>query len=604
MKRNRFFVLAFAVAILSIPVKAQNVGINEDGSQPNANAILDIKSFTKGVLIPRVSTTGRLAIPNTKGLLVYDTTVGSFWYNTGASWQNMVATVSTGGGWSLTGNTGTGNFLGTTDNNPLIIKVNNQSSGRIDGTFAGNTFLGYNSGSSIHTDSALYNSGYGNFSLYSLTTGIANSSTGVFSMYNNTTGNYNTANGEGSLYANISGSDNTASGFKSLQLNTTGYDNTASGSNSLGSNTTGLGNTAQGKNSLFSNTSGQYNTASGNVSLFSNITGSENTATGSNALQNNTSGNGNTASGISAMFSNIDGSNNTAYGNNALYSNKSGWYNTAIGRLALRRNTGGDNTGVGDGALNLNTTGSVNTAVGESSLGSNVSGFQNTAVGIQALYYNTSGFNNTAIGAYANVPSTGSVTNATAIGANTTVNASNKIRLGNSAVTVIEGQVPFTTPSDGRFKFQVKEDVKGLDFIMQLRPVTYQFDTKRFDEQLQGNSNAPAKSGTKQAQQMTDAIQASYTAASAIRRSGFIAQEVEKAATVSGYNFSGIIKPQTEQEHYSLSYESFVVPLVKAMQEQQQIISEQQKKIQQQEKKLSDLAQQIVEIKEQLQRAR
>jgi hypothetical protein len=39
-------------------------------------------------------------------------------------------------------------------------------------------------------------------------------------------------------------------------------------------------------------------------------------------------------------------------------------------------------------------------------------------------------------------------------------------------------------------------------------------------------------------------MQASYDEASAIRRTGFIAQEVEVAANVSGYDFSGIIKPK------------------------------------------------------------
>jgi hypothetical protein len=55
-------------------------------------------------------------------------------------------------------------------------------------------------------------------------------------------------------------------------------------------------------------------------------------------------------------------------------------------------------------------------------------------------------------------------------------------------------------------------------------------------------------------------MQASYNAASAIRRTGFIAQEVETAALQTGYDFSGIIKPVTSADHYSLSYESFVVP--------------------------------------------
>jgi hypothetical protein len=49
---------------------------------------------------------------------------------------------------------------------------------------------------------------------------------------------------------------------------------------------------------------------------------------------------------------------------------------------------------------------------------------------------------------------------------------------------------------------------------------------------------------------------------------------VEKAANASGYDFSGIIKPKTKQDHYSLSYESFVVPLVKAVQEQQRVIEQ------------------------------
>src|SRR5262249_16408669 len=54
---------------------------------------------------------------------------------------------------------------------------------------------------------------------------------------------------------------------------------------------------------------------------------------------------------------------------------------------------------------------------------------------------------NTALGAGANVTS-GNLTNATALGANAIVNASNKIRLGDTNVTVIEGQVAFTFPSD------------------------------------------------------------------------------------------------------------------------------------------------------------
>jgi len=178
------------------------------------------------------------------------------------------------------------------------------------------------------------------------------------------------------------------------------------------------------------------------------------------------------------------------------------------------------------------------------------------------LWTDRYGTGNTTIGTSADV-SQDHLDNATAIGAFTIVDASNKVRIGNSNVTVIEGQVPFTTPSDGRYKFNVKEDVKGLDFILKLRPVTYQFDTKKLDEEMQPKN----------------LIKANYKLpvndeASKIRRTGFIAQEVEKAANESGYNFSGIIKPKTEKEHYGLSYESFVAPLVKAVQEQQKQIDD------------------------------
>ncbi len=191
-----------------------------------------------------------------------------------------------------------------------------------------------------------------------------------------------------------------------------------------------------------------------------------------------------------------------------------------------------------------------------------------------------------AVGAGANVQS-GDLTNATAIGYGAVVDASNKVRIGNSAVTVIEGQVPFTTPSDGRFKYNVREDVKGLDFILKLRPVSYNFDVQKLEEQMSGKA-VPA----------SNVIQASYREAAAIRRTGFIAQEVEKAAGESGYNFSGINKPQTDKDHYSLSYESFVVPVVKAVQEQQQVINEQKEKLDTQTKDIKLLKEQLAHVEQ------
>ena len=53
----------------------------------------------------------------------------------------------------------------------------------------------------------------------------------------------------------------------------------------------------------------------------------------------------------------------------------------------------------------------------------------------------------------------------------------------------------------------------------------------------------------------------------AIRYSGFVAQEVEEAAELSNYVFSGVDKPEREEGLYGLRYAEFVVPLVKAVQE-------------------------------------
>ena len=47
----------------------------------------------------------------------------------------------------------------------------------------------------------------------------------------------------------------------------------------------------------------------------------------------------------------------------------------------------------------------------------------------------------------------------------------------------------------------------------------------------------------------------------------------------SGVDFSGVDKPKNDTDQYGLRYAEFVVPLVKAVQEQQAIIDSQNKKI-------------------------
>jgi len=73
-----------------------------------------------------------------------------------------------------------------------------------------------------------------------------------------------------------------------------------------------------------------------------------------------------------------------------------------------------------------------------------------------------------------------------------------------------------------------------------------------------------------------------YRQSSSIIRTGFIAQEVEEAAKRVGFDFDGVSAPENETDLYGIRYAEFVVPLVKAVQEQQELIKKQQEIIEQQ----------------------
>lgn len=320
--------------------------------------------------------------------------------------------------WSLLGNDSTldgTNFIGTTDNIPFNIRVNNQKAGKIDHILF-NTFWGYRAGDTITTGN--YNTAMGSDALSSNTEGIKNTGNGYNSLYSNTTGNWNTANGGNALYSNTTASRNSAIGYAALYSNTTGGYNTASGFYALYTNTTGVENTANGAYSLRYNTTGSYNTTNGIQALETNTTGTSNTATGAYALNandtgkyntangalalySNTFGNFNTATGMQSLSSNITGYQNTASGSNSLFSNTTGFYNTANGEQALySNNTGTHNTATGMQALYANTSGVQNTANGMNALRFNTTGDYNSADGLQALYSNITGIKNTANGAY------------------------------------------------------------------------------------------------------------------------------------------------------------------------------------------------------------
>lgn len=73
-----------------IGTSAQNVAINNDGTAADISAALDIKSTDKGMLVPRMTSAQRTIITSpATGLLVFDTTTGSFWFYNGSIWSEL-----------------------------------------------------------------------------------------------------------------------------------------------------------------------------------------------------------------------------------------------------------------------------------------------------------------------------------------------------------------------------------------------------------------------------------------------------------------------------------------------------------------------------------
>jgi predicted DNA-binding antitoxin AbrB/MazE fold protein len=100
-------VLLTLVFVLAVSLCAQSIGINADGSAPDASAMLDVKSTSKGFLSPRMTAAQRGAIESpATGLMVYqtDATAGYYYYN-GASWNQLGSTaISLSQGKVLIGN--------------------------------------------------------------------------------------------------------------------------------------------------------------------------------------------------------------------------------------------------------------------------------------------------------------------------------------------------------------------------------------------------------------------------------------------------------------------------------------------------------------------
>ena len=352
-----------------------------------------------------------------------------------------------------------------------------------------------------------YNVAVGNFALKNLTSADFCTAVGYNAGNDITTGGYNTFIGHQSGDANTSGNTNTAVGHGSLGTNTVGDRNTAVGSGALGTfnpgSNTDDSNTAVGYAALNELTTGIRNIAFGGLALGGAVT---------------TEGN-NMAIGFASMSANVAG----------------GEYNVGVGNLTL-------------GSL---TSADYCTALGHEA-GSNIaaSDGQNTVIGYQAGTVITTGGYNTIVGAQCDT-SNNNTANAIVIGQNIAT-VSNRVAIGKSGGLIyadFNSSASWTQSSDERLKDNITATDLGLEFINELRPVTYKWkDTTTLPAELH-------KHKTEINAKNTETLQ--Y---------GLIAQEVKSAMDKVGHDkFTGW--DLDEDDAQSIREGQFIYPLIKAMQE-------------------------------------
>ena len=314
-----------------------------------------------------------------------------------------------------------------------------------------NLFAGTNAGTSNTTGS--FNAFFGGFAGNANTIGESNSFFGRSAGGGNTTGSSNSFFGESAGLANTTGSNNAFFGTNAGKANTE------------------IGNSFFGSNSGVVNSTGFSNSFFGAFSGLVNTSGSENTFIGSGTGSKNTTGGFNSFIGTVAGLENISGNGNTFVGHGT------GRDNT----------TGSDNTFLGLSTGMLNTSGTSNSFLGRQAGSANIGGGFNTFIGNLAGSANVNGNTNSALGYLANVAS-GTLFNATAIGAQAIVTTSNRIQLGRDGTDTvaigvlttatatqlcINARVLSSCSSSRRYKENILPFGGGLDLIKRLQPVTF-----------------------------------------------------------------------------------------------------------------------------------
>ena len=452
-----------------------------------------------------------------------------------------------------------------------IISLSNNDNGSSNTLFGDSCGDNIDSGSNFNvfigksvatgsTDDASDNVAIGYESMKAIIQGDDNVALGMRTLLDLEDGSHNTAIGDSVLRACVDASDNTAVGSAAMDATTTGNNNVAVGKNALGNTAdadkcVAIGSAALSQSNITSAADGAVGV--GYFALGNLTTGASNTALGFMAGYTATTGGENVLLGYEAGKLIDGGEGNIAIGYKALDVAVGTNRNIAIGYSAMgsvSTSDGNDNIAIGHDALggSGSTSGDHNICLGYNSGNGITGGGTNVCIGYQAgkdTVVLTSGDNNVLIGT--NVR-TANATNSNNICIGHDIDAGNNEfafgKASNKVINNFDADADWDRSSDVRKKRNINDAKLGLDFVNDLRPVTFQWRPnydfpKDFVEYSEENN------------MNLDVVM-----------HGMIAQEVKEALDKTDVERFGGWKEDKHGSQY-LSKEAFVIPLIKAVQE-------------------------------------
>ncbi|MGM0409065.1 MAG: tail fiber domain-containing protein [Bacteroidota bacterium] len=345
--------ISLIFSLLTFSGNSQNIAVTDDESYvADSSAMLDVKSVTKGLLVPRVTSAQRTSItlPAT-GLLVYDTDLERFYFYNGAEWKN----ISAEGIWLVNGD----NLYLSDENKRVGIGVSNA-----------NSKLEVKADASFGVDDTLFvvkdNAGYPVFAVFPdgakvFVDQTTKGKVGGFAVSGRTSTKFTEEDyfhitpDSARIYLNEPAKGKVGgfavSGRTSSKGETTNFLNITPDNYFIGHDVApnieaGLRNSVLGYNAGYSLVNGDDNIFIGNKAGYmtgaSISGGNENVFIGNEAGYNTTTPVRNVFIGHHAGYNNVTGQYNTYIGN-AAGENGTGYYNTIIGGLAATTNDFGDN---------------------------------------------------------------------------------------------------------------------------------------------------------------------------------------------------------------------------------------------------------------------